>query len=268
MYTSQQCHWTLWRIDIPFLSSRFYQTHKAVVSGGVLCRVYEISDRRLTQPGGINLNPLTRIHTATRRHGEWDFDALHTVQADYRCNKNAFQWDAYCPVQWPSDGGGGLSSDGCLPRGDVCPGRVSGFWVSAQGVYTPRTQRQTPPPVNRITDRCQSITFPQLLWRTVKIPIRYMVQVREENSKALHLLPSSSVWVSPPPHIRRILIIFTEQSTRHWFFSVLGAFVVNAVLTKMQDIHQRNFRFRFLLVWTDPHRAASWLLSIYTKVGA
>ena len=31
----------------------------------MLCRIYEISDRRLTQPGGVNLNPLTSTHRYT-----------------------------------------------------------------------------------------------------------------------------------------------------------------------------------------------------------
>ena len=35
-------------------------------------------------------------------------------------NKNAFQKDAYRPLQWPSDGEGWcLPGAGCLPRGDV-----------------------------------------------------------------------------------------------------------------------------------------------------
>ena len=64
---------------------------------------------------------------------------------------------------------GGCLPGGCLPmeclpqgspqEGGVCP-----------GVYTPWTQKQTPPsPVNRITDRCKNITFPQLLLHMVNI---------------------------------------------------------------------------------------------------
>ena len=55
----------------------------------------------------------------------------------------------------------GVSAGGCLPRGSLPWG------VSAWGVH-PQTQMQTPPPVNRITDRCKNITFPQLLLQTVK----------------------------------------------------------------------------------------------------
>ena len=49
-----------------------------------------------------------------------------------------------------SAGGGG-----CLPRGGVC----------------------TPPPVNRITDRCKNIIFLQLRLRTVMIAIFEFIQV-------------------------------------------------------------------------------------------
>ena len=60
----------------------------------------------------------------------------------------------------------------CLPSvGCVCPGGVylgavclrgvSVQGVSAQGVYTP--------PVDRMTDAPENITFPQLLLRTIKI---------------------------------------------------------------------------------------------------
>ena len=50
-----------------------------------------------------------------------------------------------------SPGEGGICPGGCLPRSCVCPG----------GVHHP--------PVNRISDRCKNITFPQLLLRTVII---------------------------------------------------------------------------------------------------
>ena len=57
--------------------------------------------------------------------------------------------------------GKGVSAQrGCLPRG-------CGGGVCLMGVYTPLDPRQTPPSVNRITDRCKSITFPKLLLRTV-----------------------------------------------------------------------------------------------------
>ena len=40
-------------------------------------------------------------------------------------NKNAFQQDAYCPLQWPSWGGGGLPGSvclgECLSKGDGLP---------------------------------------------------------------------------------------------------------------------------------------------------
>ena len=53
-------------------------------------------------------------------------------------NKNAFQWDAYRPLQWPSDWGG------VSAQGSVCTMGVSS-WGSARG-------GGHPPPVDRILD--------------------------------------------------------------------------------------------------------------------
>ena len=53
-------------------------------------------------------------------------------------NKNAFQWDAYRPLQWPSDWGG------CLPRG------VSAQWGCLPGGSARGDGH--PPPVDRILD--------------------------------------------------------------------------------------------------------------------
>ena len=50
------------------------------------------------------------------------------------------------------------SIGGCLPR-VVCLGKV----------YTPGPRGRHPHPVDRMTDTCESITFPQLLLLTVKI---------------------------------------------------------------------------------------------------
>ena len=55
-------------------------------------------------------------------------------------------------------GEGASSIGGCLPR-VVCLGEV----------YTPGPRGRHPHPVDRMTDTCESITFPQLLLRTVKI---------------------------------------------------------------------------------------------------
>ena len=66
--------------------------------------------------------------------------------------------------------------NGHLYRGgvQVCVSEVgcagAGVWACVQGVYTPWIQRQNPhatqgrhpPPVNRMTDRCKNITFPEL----------------------------------------------------------------------------------------------------------
>ena len=64
-------------------------------------------------------------------------------------------WGGVCP-----GGEGGLPEEflrqGCLCRGE-----------SVWGVYTPIACRDTPPPMNRMTDRCKNITFPQLRLRAV-----------------------------------------------------------------------------------------------------
>ena len=73
---------------------------------------------------------------------------------------------------------GGVCPEGCLAGGvcpwGVCPGVcVPGVCLPRggclpRGVYTPGPRGRHPQPVNRITDRCKNITFPQLLLRTVK----------------------------------------------------------------------------------------------------
>ena len=69
-------------------------------------------------------------------------------------NKNAFQSDAYRPLQWPSGGGG--------ERGGGV-GVWSAYGVSArEGVCGGGAEVSARPPLNRITDRCQNITLPQL----------------------------------------------------------------------------------------------------------
>ena len=93
--------------------------------------------------------------------------------------KNAFQEDAYRPLQWPFRGGGclpigggsaqkgGVSLAGVCP-GDVCPSGSAqeGEGVSAQrGGFCPGGC--TPPSVDRMTDACENITFLQLLLRKV-----------------------------------------------------------------------------------------------------
>ena len=79
---------------------------------------------------------------------------LHLVTSSLCCeislNKNAFQYDAYHPLQWSSP-------LGVSAQGGVCPGGVCPGGVCPEGVcQTP------PPPVNTIPDRCQNITLPQL----------------------------------------------------------------------------------------------------------
>ena len=67
--------------------------------------------------------------------------------------------DAYRPLQWASDGGGGVSAQG---RG-VCTGGVPARGCLSE-VYTPRGQ----------TDTYENITFPQLLLRMVNTDGKYI----------------------------------------------------------------------------------------------
>ena len=57
--------------------------------------------------------------------------------------------------------GGGASAPGAggvsVPREGSAPGGMGGGWVVSQHAL-----RQTPPPVDRITDACKNITLPQL----------------------------------------------------------------------------------------------------------
>ena len=62
----------------------------------------------------------------------------------------------------------------CLCLGVSVQGvsRVSVQGVSVQGVLYPPVRGVCPegsPPVNRMTDRCKNITFPQICWRRVMI---------------------------------------------------------------------------------------------------
>ena len=56
----------------------------------------------------------------------------------------------------------GVSARRCLPGGGVCPGRCL-----RRGVFIPACTGADPPLVNRFTDACENITFPQLLLLTV-----------------------------------------------------------------------------------------------------
>ena len=74
-----------------------------------------------------------------------------------------------------ADGGvcpGEMSAQGVSAQGDVCPGGVCQGDVRRGGCLpvgcNPAcTEADTPPPVNRMTDRCKNITLPQLMLQTV-----------------------------------------------------------------------------------------------------
>ena len=78
---------------------------------------------------------------------------------DHTFNKNAFQWDAYPPLQWPS----------LLPRTHL-PCTPSNMYAPLPCM--PPLPCMAPchacPPCGQ-TDACENITFPQLLLRAVNI---------------------------------------------------------------------------------------------------
>ena len=93
---------------------------------------------------------------------------IKSIFSNINLNNNAFQYDAYRPLQWPSRGGvqGRVCPGGVCLVG-VCPGGVcvsKGLCVSRGCVYLGRMYTS---PMDRMTDACENITFPQLLLRTV-----------------------------------------------------------------------------------------------------
>ena len=60
---------------------------------------------------------------------------------------------------------------GCVPSAAVAVSGVGGLpgGCLPRRCTPPDPEADTPPPVNRITDTCKMITFPQLLLRTVKM---------------------------------------------------------------------------------------------------
>ena len=86
----------------------------------------------------------------------------------------------------------------CMSR--ECPGCVCLGGVTT-GVYTPRP-RARHPPMNRMTDRCKNITFPQVRLRVVIMdfsPNLYkylLVTLQQKPSRVQKLLPAT-VWYHP-----------------------------------------------------------------------
>ena len=56
--------------------------------------------------------------------------------------------------------------------GGVCLMGVSAQWVSVQGGVSQHALGQTPPHLDRMTDRCKNITLLQLRFRTVMTWVR------------------------------------------------------------------------------------------------
>ena len=88
--------------------------------------------------------------------------------------------------------------------------------MHAPVTYTPATHAPLPcmppchahpsvmhaPPMNRITDRCKNITFPQLLLRTVtKSKCMITVFTSKQECIPVGCIPSTAVAISPATHI-------------------------------------------------------------------
>ena len=61
---------------------------------------------------------------------------IRLIQVNSKVNKNAFQYDGYRPLQWPS------GVRGCLPRWGVCPGGAWPGSVCLRGVCPKRVSAQ------------------------------------------------------------------------------------------------------------------------------
>ena len=82
------------------------------------------------------------------------------------CSRGGLLWGGVC--SW-----GVVCSRGCLLQGGVCSG---GCLFLGLGVVSQHALRQTPPPVNRMTNRCKNITLATTSLRPVikiqqKIPL-------------------------------------------------------------------------------------------------
>ena len=83
------------------------------------------------------------------------------------------------------------SIGGCLPR-VICLGEV----------YTPGPRGRHPDPVDRMTDTCESITFPQLLLLTVKIKNKMTKNLCLSSGGSQFHAIFSKIWQNrmlPPP---------------------------------------------------------------------
>ena len=110
------------------------------------------------------------IQFTAKKNNKWIVTSIHNgnkaLKADksstqIMINKNEFQWDAYRPLVARTFqhvcSQGGVCSGGVCSRGMSAPG---GACLLSRGV-SQHAMRQTPSPVNRMTDRCKNITLPQ-----------------------------------------------------------------------------------------------------------
>ena len=113
-------------------------------------------------------------------------------------NKNAFQYDAYCPLQWPSF----LYTCPlpCMPPAmhTLChahsPAMHAPCHTNSLAMHVPcHAPSSATPPVNRIRGRCKNIIFPQLRLRSVKI---MLPAVRTELGTPCLLAWSSAIWAN------------------------------------------------------------------------
>ena len=109
-------------------------------------------------------------HALTIREGRGDMHAWEACVHEGMCARGTCAWGA-CMWGGHACQGGHVCPGTCMPRGLCMPGGMHDWrgvhaeggehaWGGMHGMHTP--------PVNRITDACENITFPQHRLRAVK----------------------------------------------------------------------------------------------------
>ena len=149
---------------------------------------------------------------------------------------------------------GGCLPGGCLPRGvsawvGVCLGGICPGGVCPGGCLSQHALGQTLPPVDRMTDRCKNIIFPQLRLRTVKM-IHYAIVNRETNSdEIIYLLTEkkhtctydSRSWVLRDCFAMITIHLKRKQTTVHYVTSCFGLLAIATTLNYSMHTIQWHF---------------------------
>ena len=130
-------------------------------------------------PANIALLHSTQSNQERTRAGPAPSAAVAVYWGDGVCPGGVCPGGTYLPGRGCLPRWGGVSAQGvgCLPSGGVCPGDVSSQGVSAWECVSQHPLGKTPPLVDRMTDRCKNITFPQLRLRTVKSTLYMLMRL-------------------------------------------------------------------------------------------